>query len=89
MPVKADTPVEAPAEAASPAGHAWRAHVDSDPEYNPFASTGVAGDGRTQVEPIAAEPPAIRDATVDTSPLEGTRDLSDPDSLEDVLANRG
>jgi hypothetical protein len=29
----------------------------------------------------------IPDASEDTSPLEGSKDLSDPDSLEDVIAD--
>jgi len=71
---------------AAHTGCAWRPDIDVEPQFNPFASTGFSGDGRTQVAESDAEPPAIRDATEDTAPLEGSRDLSDADSLRDVVA---
>ncbi len=38
--------------------------------------------------PAVGDDPPLRipDATEDTAPLQGSKDLSDPDSLEDVIA---
>jgi hypothetical protein len=86
MPAKSQEPANPPVPEAAHAGGAWRPHIDTEPEFNPFASTGAWGDGRTQFQDSATELPEIRDATEDTAPLEGSRDLSDADSLEDVVA---
>lgn len=80
MPAKAKKPAKPPVTEVPHSGEAWRPHVDSEPEFNPFASSGASGDGRTHFGENAAEA-AIRDATENTAPLEGTRDLTDADSL--------
>jgi hypothetical protein len=56
----------------------WQPHLDSEPEANPFANR-TQGDGRFVNK--------IRDATQDTAPLQGSKDLSDEDSLDDVIAD--
>jgi len=83
-----DKKTAGPAEAETPQSGecAWRPAVEGDREFNPFASTGFSGDGRTQFGQSAVERPAIRDAAEDTAPLEGSKDLSDADSLRDVVA---
>lgn len=54
----------------------WRPEVETEPELNPFAShTG---------DQSLIRPPKMRNAEEDTAPLQGTRDLSDEDSLQDV-----
>lgn len=73
-----------PATEASHATGAWRPHITTGPLFNPFASTGVSGDGRTQFGENGEVSPALRDASEDTAPLQGTKDLSDVDSLQDV-----
>ncbi len=74
------------AAAASHAAGAWRPHIETDPLFNPFASTGVTGDGRTQFGENGEVSANLRDASEDSAPLQGTKDLSDVDSLQDVLA---
>ncbi|HTV78888.1 MAG TPA: hypothetical protein VMF03_11560 [Steroidobacteraceae bacterium] len=43
---------------------------------------------REHTNPALGDDPPLRlpDATADTAPLQGSKDLSDPDSLEDVIA---
>jgi len=56
--------------------HPWRPHIERAVEFNPFEALG--GDHLKNV-------PLLRSSD-DTAPLQGTRDLSDADSLEDVIA---
>lgn len=56
---------------------AWRPHIERAVEFNPFEA--VAGDDHLK------NVPKLR-SREDTAPLQGTRDLSDVDSLEDVIA---
>jgi hypothetical protein len=58
----------------------WQPHVDQEAEFNPFANAKAGKD-------TLINTPAIQDATEDTSPLQGTKDLSDEDSLEGVIAD--
>lgn len=56
----------------------WQPHIDSEQPFN--ASPNVLD----RPDPHALD---IHDAEEDTAPLQGTHDLSDPDSLEDVIAD--
>jgi hypothetical protein len=56
----------------------WSPKIDSDPLFNPF--TPPDGDKSNST-------PTLLDPEEDTAPLQGTKDLSDPDSLEDVIAD--
>jgi hypothetical protein len=56
----------------------WQPRLDSEEELNPFANR-TQGDGKFVNK--------IRDPNKDTSPLQGTKDLSDEDSLDDVIAD--
>jgi hypothetical protein len=56
---------------------AWRPRIDRALEFNPFVAVG--GDDHLR------NVPRLRSRD-DTAPLQGTRDLSDTDSLEDVIA---
>jgi len=58
----------------------WTPTIDHQPEFNPF---GTVIDENNAL----SKPPELRDAAEDTAPLQGTRDLSDADSLEDVIAD--
>jgi hypothetical protein len=55
----------------------WQPHLDSEPEANPFAN-------RTQRDGRSVK---IQNPNEDTAPLQGTKDLSDEDSLDDVIAD--
>jgi hypothetical protein len=55
----------------------WQPSLDSEPELNAFAN-------RTQGEPSFKT--KVRDPEEDTAPLQGSKDLSDDDSLVDVEA---
>ena len=57
----------------------WQPKVEAEPEFHPFAGIDRAKDDLVRS-------PRIRDASEDTAPLEGTKDLSDTDSLTDVIA---
>lgn len=56
---------------------AWRPRIERAAEFNPFEALG--GDE------YLLNAPRLR-SREDTAPLQGTRDLSDADSLEDVIA---
>jgi hypothetical protein len=58
----------------------WQPRIDSDPELNPFSNDAPGSNGLT-------ESPEIEDPEEDSAPLQGSRDLSDEDSLEDVIAD--
>ncbi|MGA8707055.1 MAG: hypothetical protein WB646_08725 [Steroidobacteraceae bacterium] len=58
----------------------WRPKIDNQPEFNPF---GTVIDDHNAL----SDPPKLRDAEQDTAPLQGSKDLSDADSLEDVIAH--
>jgi|GEM_PF-2113702 len=60
---------------------AWRPKVDTQPEFNPFGSVESGKDSLNHTPPL-------RDANEDTAPLEGSMDLSDEDSLQDVIAGQ-
>jgi hypothetical protein len=69
------------------ANEPWRPTVDTQTELNPFAnSDGASSDGRKD---SILDSPQIRDASIDTAPLQGSKDLSDEDSLDDVVAGAG
>jgi hypothetical protein len=55
----------------------WSPKIDSQPIFNPFAPPD--GDRTTT--------PKLRDPQEDTAPLQGTKDVSDADSLQDVIAD--
>ncbi len=81
------TATTTPTEEAPHSTDPWRPQVESEPEFNPFSSTGVGGDARTQIGESGQETAPIRDASEDTAPLQGTRDFSDSDQLRDVVAS--
>jgi hypothetical protein len=56
----------------------WSPAIDADPVLHPFAPP----DGRTSRGTLT-----LADPEEDTAPLQGTRDISDADSLEDVKAD--
>ena len=56
----------------------WQPSLDTEPEANAFANR-TQGDGSFKKK--------IRDSEADTSPLEGSKDISDDDSLLDVVAD--
>jgi hypothetical protein len=56
----------------------WQPNLDTPEDANPFANR-TQGDGRFTKK--------VRDPEEDTSPLQGSKDLSDEDSLEDVIAD--
>jgi hypothetical protein len=56
----------------------WRPKGDEQPELNPFVNSH-SGDRLDNDE--------INDPEVDSAPLQGSHDLSDEDSLEDVIAD--
>jgi hypothetical protein len=56
----------------------WRPRIDGRPFFN--AEPNVLD----RPDPAAME---VRDPEEDTAPLEGTHDVSDADSLEDVIAD--
>lgn len=58
----------------------WEPKIKRESEFNPFAS--VDGD-----KGPFAQTPQLRNPEEDTSPLQGSKDLSDADSLEDVVAD--
>jgi hypothetical protein len=59
----------------------WEPKVDSSEKVlNPFANPVSDRDG-------VLDTPDIQDAAVDSAPLQGSKDLSDEDSLEDVIAD--
>jgi hypothetical protein len=55
----------------------WQPRVDTDTELNPFHNGASDRD----------DPLEIQDAEEDSAPLQGSKDLSDDDSLEDVIAD--
>ena len=57
----------------------WRPRIDADWEFNPFTD-------QVQGSDYLMRAPHIREAR-DTAPLQGTRDLTDMDSLNDVIAD--
>jgi hypothetical protein len=56
----------------------WQPNLDTPEDANPFANR-TQGEGRFTKK--------VRDPEEDTSPLQGSKDLSDEDSLDDVIAN--
>jgi hypothetical protein len=56
----------------------WSPNIEGAPLLHPFTSP----DGDKSRNTLK-----LRDPEQDTSPLQGTKDLSDPDSLEDVVAD--
>jgi|HubBroStandDraft_3_1064219.scaffolds.fasta_scaffold269894_2 hypothetical protein len=58
----------------------WQPRVESDPELNPFSNDAPGSDGLNKT-------PEIEDPEEDSAPLQGSRDLSDEDSLDDVIAD--
>jgi hypothetical protein len=51
----------------------WQPKVDGQPELNPFVNS---------TSETRLDNDEIKDAEEDSAPLQGTRDLSDEDSLE-------
>lgn len=64
-----------------PTRESWQPKIDSEPDFNPFSNPDGA-----KASPLNT--PEIRDANKDTAPLQGSKDLSDDDSLEDVIADQ-
>jgi hypothetical protein len=64
----------------------WTPQVDRQPDFNPFANIEAPERSPGATLPTAAASPTIRDPAVDTAPLQGMHDLSDADSLIDVIA---
>jgi hypothetical protein len=58
----------------------WRPQIDEDAEINPFTRGGVN-------KRALLDSAQLQDAEEDSAPLQGTKDLSDDDSLEDVIAD--
>jgi hypothetical protein len=58
----------------------WQPRVESEPELNPFEN-GASERG------ALLDTPQINDPEEDSAPLEGSKDLSDEDSLDDVIAD--
>jgi len=58
----------------------WQPKVESEAELNPFANHTTERDGLLNT-------PEVSDPEEDSSPLEGSKDLSDEDSLVDVIAD--
>jgi hypothetical protein len=56
---------------------AWRPRIERALEFNPFEALGR--------DDYLKNAPRLR-SREDTAPLQGTRDLSDADSLADVIA---
>jgi hypothetical protein len=57
----------------------WQPSLDTEPDANPFAN-------RTQGEGSFVK--KVRDPEEDTAPLQGSKDISDYDSLLDVIADQ-
>lgn len=57
----------------------WQPTLDTEPEANAFAN-------RTQGEGSFVN--KVRDPNEDTAPLQGSKDISDGDSLVDVVADQ-
>lgn len=60
----------------------WSPTLDNAKEFSDLANT-AHGNNPPASDPPLRVPPR---ATEDTAPLRGSKDLSDPDSLEDVIA---
>jgi len=58
----------------------WRPRVENLPEFNPFQSPD-------STKGPLLDTPKLRDAAEESSPLQGTKDLSDDDSLDDVVSD--
>jgi hypothetical protein len=58
----------------------WQPKIDAERELNPFANDASERDA-------SLDTPRIDEPDVDSAPLQGTKDLSDEDSLEDVIAD--
>jgi hypothetical protein len=59
----------------------WQPRIDPQSELNPFSNGASDRDA-------LLETPQIEDAEEDSAPLEGSHDLSDEDSLIDVIAEQ-
>jgi hypothetical protein len=57
----------------------WQPRLDTEPEANAFANL-PQGDGSFKNK--------LRDPEEDTAPLQGSKDISDDDSLDDVIAEQ-
>ncbi len=57
----------------------WEPSLDASEDANPFANR-TQGEGRFTKK--------VRDPEEDSSPLQGSKDLSDEDSLLDVIADQ-
>ena len=57
----------------------WEPSLDTPEDANPFANR-TQGEGKFTKK--------VRDAEEDSSPLQGSKDLSDEDSLVDVIADQ-
>ena len=55
----------------------WRPRVDNQTELNPFVNSTSA----------ERDDDEINDPAEDSAPLQGTHDLSDDDSLDDVISD--
>jgi hypothetical protein len=57
----------------------WQPSLDTEPDANPFAN-------RTQGEGLFVK--KVQDPQEDSAPLQGSKDISDDDSLLDVIADQ-
>jgi hypothetical protein len=57
----------------------WQPSLDAPEDANPFANR-TQGEGKFTKK--------VRDPEEDTSPLQGSKDISDEDSLIDVIADQ-
>lgn len=58
-------------------GEAWRPRIDREPVLHGFQNETPEADS-------ILESPEVRDPEEDTGPLQGTKDRSDDDSMEDI-----
>lgn len=64
---------------ANPNNGGWRPQIEPQGDFNPFAKP----EGRREI----LTSPKLLEPDEDTAPLQGSHDLSDDDSLEDVVAD--
>lgn len=80
-------PKTSPPSETQPPREAWRPRERSDLGFNtnPFEDFDYRGGSSDLSDASLNRPVVIRDATEDTSPLQGSKDVSDDDYLDDGL----
>lgn len=71
------SPAPASSEAKPKREQAWRPRVDSERVLHGFSNETPEADS-------ILESPQVRDPANDTAPLQGSKDRSDEDSMEDI-----